>query len=53
MRTHYKHLTADDRLVFRGEFTVTSIVFDGLGLFWLGKGVRVVYNARTEVRGGR
>ena len=39
--------------IFRGEFTFTSIVFDGLGLFWLGKGVWAVYKARLEVRGGR
>lgn len=25
--------------IFRGEFTVLSVIFDGLGLFWIGKGI--------------
>lgn len=25
--------------VFRGDFSPTSLFFDGLGLFWIGKGV--------------
>jgi hypothetical protein len=25
--------------IFRGDFSPTSLFFDGLGLFWVGKGV--------------
>jgi hypothetical protein len=25
--------------IFRGEFSLFSVFFDGLGLFWIGKGI--------------
>jgi hypothetical protein len=25
--------------IFRGEISVLSVLFDGLGLFWIGKGI--------------
>jgi hypothetical protein len=25
--------------IFRGEFSLLSVLFDGLGLFWIGKGI--------------
>ena len=28
-----------DSSIFYGDFTVMNLIFDGLGLFWLGKGV--------------
>jgi hypothetical protein len=34
--------------IFRGEFTITSVLFDGLGLFWLGKGIFGMVKQRTE-----
>lgn len=34
--------------VFYGEFTPWSILFDGLGVFWIGKGIRDLMKARAE-----
>jgi hypothetical protein len=34
--------------IFRGDFSLTSLFFDGLGLFWLGKGAYGIYKARSE-----
>lgn len=34
--------------IFRGEFTITSVLFDGLGLFWLGKGIFGMVKQPTE-----
>jgi hypothetical protein len=25
--------------IFQGQMTITGLIFDGLGLFWIGKGV--------------
>ncbi|HEY8880503.1 MAG TPA: hypothetical protein VIN03_23235 [Roseateles sp.] len=32
--------------VFRGDFSPMSIFFDGLGLFWIGKGAYGIYQSR-------
>jgi len=32
--------------VFYGEFTPMSVLFDGLGIFWIGKGIRDLLKAR-------
>jgi hypothetical protein len=32
--------------VFRGDFSVTSILFDGLGGFWIAKGLYGIYKSR-------
>lgn len=32
--------------IFLGQVTVLSVFFDGLGLFWLGKGVLGMVRAR-------
>lgn len=32
--------------VFYGEFSLLSVFFDGLGLFWIGKGVHGLLRAR-------
>jgi hypothetical protein len=34
--------------VFYGEFTVWSVLVDGLGIFWIGKGIRDVMKGRAE-----
>jgi hypothetical protein len=34
------------RSVFLGDFSVLSVVFDALGLFWIGRGVLDVRRAR-------
>ncbi|BCT93564.1 hypothetical protein LYSHEL_25880 [Lysobacter helvus] len=35
------------RSVFLGDFSVLSVVFDALGLFWVGRGVLDVRRARV------
>lgn len=32
--------------VFRGDFSLTSLFFDGLGLFWIGKGLLGMFRSR-------
>lgn len=32
--------------VFYGQFTLLSVIFDGLGIFWIGKGIRDLMQAR-------
>lgn len=32
--------------VFRGDFSPSSLFFDGLGLFWIGRGLYGMYKAR-------
>jgi hypothetical protein len=32
--------------IFLGDFSALSLVFDGLGLFWLGKGALSLYRKR-------
>ena len=32
--------------VFLGDFSPLSFIFDGLGLFWIGKGVLSLYRKR-------
>jgi len=34
--------------IFRGDFSLFSILFDGLGLFWIGKGIFGILRARSE-----
>ena len=34
--------------VFTGDFSITSLFFDGLGLLWIGKGVHGLLSARGE-----
>lgn len=34
--------------IFYGDFTVLPIIFDGLGLFWLGKGVLSLVNGKNK-----
>jgi len=34
--------------IFRGDFSLFSLFFDGLGLFWIGKGVLGIFRARSE-----
>ena len=33
--------------VFRGDFSPTSLFFDGLGLLWIGKGLYGLYKQRA------
>jgi len=37
--------------VFRGEFTLLSIVFDALGVFWIVRGFVSIYRAKREDTG--
>lgn len=32
--------------IFYGEFSLLSVCFDGLGLFWIGKGIHRLVQAR-------
>jgi hypothetical protein len=32
--------------IFLGNFGVLSILFDGLGLFWIGKGIYGIWKAK-------
>lgn len=32
--------------IFLGDFSLLSFVFDGLGLFWIGKGALAMYGSR-------
>lgn len=32
--------------IFLGDFDVLSLVFDGLGLFWIGKGIFQLWRQR-------
>jgi hypothetical protein len=34
--------------IFRGEFSVISVFFDGLGLFWIGKGIHGMTRANRN-----
>ncbi len=34
--------------IFMGEFTVTSIFFDGLGIFWIVKGLLKVFRPNAQ-----
>ncbi len=34
--------------VFRGDYSITSLLFDGLGVFWIAKGAYGLYRARSE-----
>lgn len=34
--------------VFQGHLTLTGVIFDGLGLFWIGKGAWGLYQARNN-----
>ena len=34
--------------IFRGDFRLTNIVFDGLGLLWIGKGVYSIYKSKQQ-----
>ncbi len=34
--------------IFRGEFTLLSVFFDGLGLFWIGKGIYGMVGQRGQ-----
>ncbi|MFO1495606.1 MAG: hypothetical protein U1F26_13220 [Lysobacterales bacterium] len=34
--------------VFRGDFSLTSVFFDGLGSFWIAKGLYEMYKARSS-----
>ena len=33
--------------IFLGDFSITSCIFDGLGLFWIGRGIWKLYKARA------
>lgn len=33
--------------IFLGEFSLFSLFFDGLGLFWIGRGAYGLYRARS------
>ena len=33
--------------VFLGDFSLTSVFFDGLGVFWIAKGAISLYKARV------
>ena len=34
--------------IFTGDFSLFSIIFDGLGLFWIGKGAYSIYKAKQS-----
>jgi hypothetical protein len=34
--------------IFLGNFGVMSFVFDGLGLFWIGKGLYGIWRAKRQ-----
>jgi len=34
--------------IFRGDFSLTSVFFDGLGLFWIGKGAYGIYKSKQQ-----
>jgi hypothetical protein len=34
--------------IFRGEFSLFSVFFDGLGLFWIGKGIYGMVQSNRE-----
>ena len=33
--------------VFLGDFSVSSCIFDGLGVFWIGRGIWKLYQAKA------
>jgi hypothetical protein len=33
--------------VFMGDFSISSCIFDGLGVFWIGRGVYKLASARA------
>jgi hypothetical protein len=34
--------------IFLGDFGILSILFDGLGLFWIGKGIYGIWRAKQQ-----
>lgn len=34
--------------VFLGNFSLLSLIFDGLGTFWIGLGIYRIYKSRTQ-----
>ena len=37
--------------IFLGDFSISSWIFDGLGVFWIGKGLYTIYRNRSGSAG--
>jgi len=36
--------------IFMGDFSVTSVIFDGLGIFWIVKGLLKMFRDKPEAQ---